>query len=66
MLQRMFSYLELVTIAAAAAFLFGAVDKQSFGLLAGAFISIGYGVLLVAIQHIMTHTNSTKSNQSGG
>lgn len=58
MLTRIFSYLELVSVAAAAAFIFGAVDKGSGLMLLMAVLSVIYGVSFIVIQYIMMDNQS--------
>ena len=58
MLTQIFNYLELVSVAAADAFIFGAVDKGSGLMLMMAVLSVIYGVIFIVIQHIMMDTQS--------
>ncbi len=63
MLKKMFTYLEMVSIGASAAFIFGAVDKGSSVMIAGAFISIIYGLVFIVIQSLLARASKGKGDK---
>ena len=60
MLKKMFAYFEMVSVGATAAFIYGAVDKQSVLMVAGAAISIVYGVVFIIVQQMLVDRMKSK------